>query len=145
MEHCFCKKNCEPQRPCKQTASFENKALHGCMGSIDPNTHGYRCCHCMFQICLECKKMLALLMRMARLEENCRATHGSLSHCPKPRNLPSTQFRTSSWRIPGKMIWLITGDALQVCEVMTFMAIAVHVKLMQGTGPTFSGDHGCHT
>ena len=79
------------------------------------------------------------------LEENCRATHGSLSPCPKPRNLPSTQFRTSSWRIPGKMIWLITGDAMQVCEVMTFMAIAVHVKLMQGTGPTFSGDHGCHT
>ena len=98
-----------------------------------------------FKYAWNAKKMLALLMRMARLEENCRATHGSLSHCPKPRNLPSTQFRTSSWRIPGKMIWLITGDAMQVCEVMTFMAIAVHVTLMQGTGPTFSGDHGCHT
>ena len=50
MEHCFWEKNCEPQRPCKQTASFENKVLHGCMGSIDPN-------HCIVQICLECKKM----------------------------------------------------------------------------------------
>ena len=113
----FERKNASQRGPASKVRALEIKpCVDAWDRSIQTRTHRYAAIAC-FKFDRHPKNIGRAYIHLARIEGNCRAICGSLSHCPKSEPSINPIPNLFLAHPPGKMTWLhVMHDAMYGCS-----------------------------